>query len=109
MKKLLERLNPFSKYVPKLKVTGTVANSIDEAIKKIGGKPAGQRDFEWVLENPKEARKVLIENNVGYFFPGTLYKGHIPYLFWDKGKFLTSSEEKKYEWNHRFSRIVLLD
>ncbi|MBP6931198.1 MAG: hypothetical protein KBD48_01900 [Candidatus Pacebacteria bacterium] len=86
----------------------TEANTIKEAIEKLGGNPAGDKDFDWVLANPIEARKMLKEDNVGYYFPNTLSKNQVSYLFWDKGEFLVSAEEIDYEWNP-FNRIVLLD
>ena len=107
--KILDTLNPFSNYTPKLKVIEIDADTIEKAIKKAGDIPAGNIEFDWVLKNQNEARKILNQDNIGYFFPSTLSKDQISYVFWDKDKFMISAEKKDFAWSRSISRIVLID
>lgn len=65
---------------PSLRAVKVSAKTIGEAMEKAGG-GAGQAELDWVLANPKEARKMLKGDNY-FFFPNAADGVYVPCVFW---------------------------
>lgn len=80
---------------PSLRAVKVNASSVGEAMEKAGG-GAGQAELDWVLANPKEARKMLKGDNY-FFFPEAAVGDFVPYVDWYGVRFYGS-------WVHRGGR-----
>lgn len=91
---------------PRLKAVKVEANTVGEAMGKVGG-GAGQAELDWVLANPMKAAKML-KGSSYYFFPGAAVGDYVPFVYWFAGRFWQSRFHRDHGWRS-YDRVVLLD
>lgn len=87
---------------PSLGAVKVKARTVGEAMDKAGG--AGQAELDWVLANPKEARKMLKGNNL-FYFPDAADGDFVPFVVWLDGEFWQFWDHRDISWNSN-DRVV---
>ena len=92
-------------YTPHLSVKKMRAKTIGRAVNRTPD-GAGKDDLDWVLANPKLARKILL-GHFYFFFAGAADDTNARSVYWYHDKFVLGVVPRSYSWGPE-DRMVLV-
>lgn len=101
-----EGAQPRLKAIKGVNAEGESARYVGEAMDNVQG-GAGRAELDWVLANPKEARKMLKGDNLFFFPSAAVGDGDdVPLVVWGSDRFYMNRRPRNFGWNDDNNRVV---